>query len=311
MRLFVSFSRLAALSAFLIMLGGTALSAQNSPESAPPAATPAPTSPQVGNASLDKPAKKSSRGYDPLVDPPRLPKSPITLVGGTLTEVDRVQDRLTVVPFAGKQKLRVEFDVRTHIFREGKPTSRRDLKTGERVYLDTMLDGSSVFAKTIWIRKSEGSGNGRGQIVSYDSTSNLLTLRDEVSAEPVDFRVDPSTVIRKGSTTGSIADLRPGSLVAVTFDPQQKRAGVVREVSLLAEPGSTFTFLGRVTFIDLSQKLIALNNQSDDKNYEIYFESVPPAVLRGLREGSQASISAIFDGNRYVAQKIDLLATGK
>jgi hypothetical protein len=255
------------------------------------------------------PAPSTSKVKDPLAETPMLPKSPITLIGGMVTEVDKVSDRLVVRPFAGKQRMRIDFDARTHIFREGKPATERDLKTGERVYLDTMLDGATLFAKNIWIRKGEGSGNSRGQIVNYDGSTNTLTLRDEVSAEPVDFRLDPSTVILKGKATGAISDLRSGSLVAVTFDSQQGRSGVVRQVSLLAQPGSLFTFLGKVTFIDLSERVMAINNQSDDKNYQIYFDALPPSVLQGLREGSEAAVSAQFDGSRYIAQKVDLIAT--
>ena len=229
---------------------------------------------------------KSPEDYDPLLDPPPLPHSTITLVGGTLTSVDEIQNRITVKPFGGKQRLHMNFDVRTHIFRNGVATTERDLKLGDRVYLDTMLDGSKVFAKSIWIRSAAGSGNGRGQILRYDPRTNTLTLRDEVSA---------------------VADLKSGSLAAVTFDPQQGRSGVVREISILAEPGSVFTFMGRITFIDLSQKLIVIANQRDDKDYDIYFDSIPATVLQGLREGSQASIAAIFNGSRYVAQKVDII----
>jgi hypothetical protein len=174
-----------------------------------------------------------------------------------------------------------------------------------------MLNGNKVFAKSIWIRNSTESGNGQGQILRYDSRANTITLKDEVSAEPVSFRLDSATVIRDGDKTGSVADLKPGSLVAVTFDPGQERGGLVREIFLLAEPGAAFTFMGRVTFVDLSQKLIAVINQSDEKNYDIYFDSIPATVLQGLREGSQTSITAVFDGNRYVAQKVDLIPSGQ
>jgi hypothetical protein len=248
--------------------------------------------------------------YDPLLDPPPLPHNRITLMGGTVTAVNEIENRITVRPFGAKQRMRLDFDVRTHIFRDGEAASERDLRAGQRVYLDTMLNGSRVFAKSIWIRTGAGYGNGRGQIEEYDSRANILTIKDEVSAQPVKFRLDSTTVIHDRSQTGSVSDLKPGTLVAVTFDPAQGGSGVVRELSLLATSGSSFTFLGRITFVDLSRKLIAVDNQSDGKNYDVYFESIPNSILQGLREGSQASISALFDGRRYVAQKIDLVPTG-
>ncbi len=292
----------------ILLIGVAPLCAQTQPDAEGKPAIAVQPAPASSVPNPEQRAGKSAEDYDPLLDPPPLPNSSVTLIGGTVTSVDEIQNRLTVKPFGGKQRLHMNFDVRTHIFRNGLEATERDLKPGDRIYLDTMLDGSKVFAKSIWIRNSAGSGNGRGQIIRYDSHANTLTLRDDVSTEPVNFRLDSGTVIRTGDSTGSVADLKSGSLVAVTFDPQQGRSGVVREISILAEPGSVFTFMGKVTFIDLSQKMIALANQSDDKDYNIYFKSLPAADMQGLREGSRLSISAIFDGSRYVAQKIDIIS---
>lgn len=300
-------TRLTCCLTLALLVGVTPLWAQTQPDAEGKPANAGQLAPASSVPNSEQRAAKSPEDYDPLLDPPPLPKSSITLIGGTVTSVDEIRNRITVKPFGGKQRLHMNFDVRTHIFRNGLAATERDLKPGDRIYLDTMLDGSKVFAKSIWIRDRSGSGNGRGQIIRYDSRDNTLTLRDDVSAEPVNFRLDSGTVIRSGDSAGSVADLKSGSLVAVTFDPQQGRSGVVREISILAEPGSVFTFMGKVTFIDVSQKLIALANQSDDKDYNIYFDSLPAADMRGLREGARASISAIFDGSRYVAQKVDII----
>ncbi len=248
--------------------------------------------------------------YDPLLDPPPLPHHRVTLMGGTVTNVNEIQNRITVKPFGGKQRLRMDFDMRTHIFLDGQAGSGRDLKVGQRVYLDTMLNGSQVFAKNIWIRTGYGNGNARGQILDYDSRTNMLTLRDEVASQPVHFRLDPAAVIHNGTQTGSFDDLKPGSLVEVSFDSGKDHSSVVRELSLLATPGSSFTFLGTITYIDISQKLISVANQNDGKNYDIYFESLPSSILQSLHEGSEAAVSAQFDGRRYVAQKVDVVKGG-
>jgi hypothetical protein len=257
-----------------------------------------------------KPRAVAREDYDPLLDPPPLPHNRVTLMGGTVTKVSEIQNRITVKPFGGKQRLRMDFDMRTHIFLDGQAGSGRDLKVGQRVYLDTMQNGSQVFAKNIWIRTGYGNGNARGQILDYDSRANVLTLRDEVASQPVHFRLDPAAVIHNGSQTGSLADLKPGSLVEVSFDSGKSHSGVVRELSLLATPGSSFTFLGTITYIDLSQKLISVANQNDGKNYDIYLESLPSSILQSLHEGSEAAVSALFDGRRYVAQKVDLVKGG-
>jgi hypothetical protein len=75
----------------------------------------------------------------------------------------------------------------------------------------------------------------------------------------------------------------------------------------LASPGSSFTFAGRVTYLDISRKLIAVDNSSDGKNYDISVEAVAESILRQLREGMNVSVSAIFDGNRYAARKVDFV----
>jgi hypothetical protein len=123
---------------------------------------------------------------------------------------------------------------------------------------------------------------------------------------PETFHLTPATIIKNGTQTSSVSDLEPGSLVALTFGVQDGMSGVVQEVTLLARPGAEFTFSGKVTFIDLSKKMIALDNETDNKNYEVYFESLPATMLQNLREGSQVAISAVFNGTHYVARKFDM-----
>jgi hypothetical protein len=267
-----------------------------------------------------KPAEASSTGapakatlpqpYDPLLDLPPLPRNKVSLMGGTIATLDGVQNHLVVQPFGGKQKLRLNFDMRTRIYNDGKSAVARDLKAGQRVYIDTMLNGGKVFAKSIWIQSLAGTGDARGQVIGYDSERKILSLRDEVSAQPIDFRIAADAVIHRTIGTGSVADLTPGSLVSLSFGPQQGRSGLVREVNLLAQPGTVFTFFGRITFLDLSRRTVAISNQSDNKSYDLSLESIPPGTLQNLREGGMAGFSAVFDGSRYVAQKIEFVQTG-
>ena len=142
--------------------------------------------------------------------------------------------------------------------------------------------------------------------MSYDPGAGTLTLRDELSAEPTKFHVDPSTIVRQDKETRSVADLKSGSLVSLTFGPQGREQGAVREINVLAQPGSSFSFFGKITYIDLSRRLIAIANQPDSKTYDIYLEALPSSVLRDVRQGSEVGISAVFDGSRYVARSIEL-----
>src|SRR5207244_8318526 len=65
-------------------------------ESSPASSSPEPAKPV--------PAAVKSQEHDPLLDLPPLPHGKVSLLGGTVTRLDRVQDRLTIQPFGAKQK---------------------------------------------------------------------------------------------------------------------------------------------------------------------------------------------------------------
>jgi hypothetical protein len=240
--------------------------------------------------------------YDPLLDLPPLPHNTVTLIGGTVVSLDEIMNRMTLQPFGTKRKMQVRFDTRTHFYENGKPISEKEVKRGQRIYLDSMLNGTKVFAKTIWIQTAMDSGISQGQIIDFDSGQQILTVRDELYSQPLKLHLTSATVIRKGDRAGATGDLRSNVLVALTFGPQRE----VQQVTVLATPGTSFTFAGRVTFIDMSQKLIALDNRSDGKKYDVYVNAIPDSILRGVREGLDVSVSAVFDGNRYAARSVEL-----
>jgi cold shock CspA family protein len=261
---------------------------------APRATTASPTS-----ATPSPAARRENR--DPLLDLPELPNNKVTLIGGTVKSLDEIMNKLIVVPFGSKQKMLVAFDTRTDFFQDGKPISYKSIREGQRVYLDTMLNGSTVFAKKIWIQSTADSGIGRGQVVDYDPGRKILTVRDELSNQPVKMQLTSSTVMKKGDANATAADLVPGTLVSMSFGPQRE----LREVTLLAKPGTTFVFAGRITYLDLSRKLIAIDNKSDNKKYDVSVDAVAPSVLRQLHEGSEVNVSAVFDGRGYTARSIE------
>jgi hypothetical protein len=285
----------------IAMFSSFPVTAQTAPEPAPSKPADAPA------ADAAKPAPPPT--YDPLLDLPPLPHNKVSLTGGTIAALDQVQNNMILQPFGGKQKLRMSLDMRTHIYNDGKPADERDLKSGQRIYVDTMLNGNKVFAKSIWIQSAAGSGNARGQVLSYDSRRRILSVRDEVSTQPIDFHLAHDVTILRGNTAGSFSDLASGSLVSLSFGPQQGRSGFVREVTVLAEPGAVFTFLGKIIFVDLSKKLMAIFNQNDNKNYDLSVEAIPAVTLETLREGSTAAVSATFDGTHYVARTVEVVRT--
>ena len=71
------------------------------------------------------------------------------------------------------------------------------LKKGERVYVDTMLDGTrhDIFARNIRVGVSAPPADADGQIIAVDKAHGELTLRDSINSVPVHFGVDKETRI--------------------------------------------------------------------------------------------------------------------
>lgn len=230
-------------------------------------------------------------------------KGQSTLVGGTVRKLDQVRYQVTIRAFGGRDLI-VLFDDRTHFFRDGVSASPRDLKTGDRVYVDTALAGSDIFARSVRILTPAANGQSNGQIQSYDAASGELLLRDVLVSEPAEFVLAPDARILRDGHTANSAELRPGSLVSLKFGPSTKGPGVVREISILAEPGGTFVFAGRVSHLDLHIGLLVLVDPRDSKVYDIHFDPAMEGLEDRLREGGDVTVTTNFDGSRYTANSI-------
>ncbi|MGB9120295.1 MAG: DUF5666 domain-containing protein [Candidatus Angelobacter sp.] len=280
-----------------------------------PAATPTPI-PQAQPKTdiLDSSATSGALvtdGHDPILDPAPVPRTTTTMVGGTISGVDRLRNKLTVHVFGGGHWT-VNFDERTHIFHNGAETTQLALKKGERVYVDTQLDNNrhDIFARNIRVGVAELPADADGQIVSVDAKHNELTLRDTLNSVPVRFAIDPETRISNGQTPAAFKDVKPGSLVHVRFAASSPNRGLAREISIIAVPGSTFTFAGKVTFLDLHRGLLAVQNSTDDKNYEIHFAPSAVTNRNELGIGRDVLVRATFEGTRYMAQSVNLTRAG-
>jgi len=249
-------------------------------------------------------AQPQNGNYDPLLDLPPLPQGQTTLVGGTVHSIDQIRNRLTVQPFGGKA-MKISFDERTHIYRDGVPSTQLVIHKGDRVYVDTMLDGTRVFARNIRVVTGMQAADARGQVMRNDAATGRITVQDELSARPVTFRVTPSTAV-SGAGLNSVGQLQRGSLVTVKFVPDRSNRDVAQEISVIAAPGSVFTFYGRITYLNMSTRSLAVDNQSDKKTYDIKF--TPAAVdPQMLGEGKQVLVKAHFDGTGYTADNIQFM----
>ena len=275
-----------------------------------PSAPPAPPA-QPKTEILDSSATSGALvtdGHDPILDPAPVPRTTTTLVGGTITSLDRMRNRLSLQVFGGGH-WKVNFDERTHIFRNGAEVTQLALKKGERIYVDTQLDTNNhdIFARNIRVGVVELPADADGQIVDVDLTHSEVTLRDVINSVPVRFAVDQSTRISNGLTPAALKDVRPGSLVHVRFAAAQPNRGLAREIDIIATPGANFTFAGRITYLDLHRGLLALQNSVDDKNYEIHFAPASTAERANLSIGTQVRIVATFEGSRYSAQSVNVI----
>jgi hypothetical protein len=263
--------------------------------------------PQAPAAPQRKPnpeAEKERSGYDPLLDLPPLPQGKLTLVGGTVSKIDPISDRMELRDFGGG-KTSIVFDLRTKILRNGVPAAAKDIQPGNRVYVDTMLKGDQVFAKTIRLETSADQGDARGQVIAVDTGRGILKLREEVAPEPFQFRLTPQTTVTMNGRRANASEILPGALVAINF-AGGGNGSVAREVRVLANPGEQFTFVGKITFLDLRLKRFAIANQSDSETYDISLDQLGASQTRGLRAGSDAIVKAVFNGKSYEAQTVEV-----
>lgn len=259
---------------------------------------------------LSRSAGGDDNPYDPLLETPALPKGKPTLIGGTATRVDHVRNWLTLQPFGGGPKVKMILDERTHIYRNGAETTVLGIQKGDRVYADTMLDGAKVFAKNVRVINETGSAEVRGQVTSVNAAKGTVTLKDELSSQPITFAVDNRTRYGAVKGTASSGDVETGSLIDVQFAPgTANKRDVAQEITLLAKPGDTYVFAGQVTHIDMRSGTVALENRSDEQTYELHFEASALDDRAKLKVGSEVTAHAVFDGKQYKANDLQVQET--
>ena len=237
-----------------------------------------------------------------LPDLPPVPQKNATLVGGTLEKLDRVRDRLTVRVFGGGRTTAL-IDPRTRVFRGTKQATIADLREGQRVYLDTILDGSTIFAKNIRLDAVAALGESRGVIMKYGENRGELSIRDSIAPFPIKVRLSSSTQFVQGDRNVPASTLVPGTLVDVTFTPEGNGHDTAQKISILALPGTRYVFTGQVVHIDLRTGLVVLNSSTDHKTYEIYLDpSFRPDD--SLQPGSTVTAVTSFQDSRYVTRNL-------
>jgi hypothetical protein len=206
--------------------------------------------------------------------------------------------------------MNILFDPRTQVYRGGAEATLADLREGERVYLDTILDGDTVFARSIRLKSQQAVGESQGVILKYRVDRGEMTVRDAISPEPLRVRLNSSTQFLQGDHKVPVDKLSEGCLVDVKFSSEGNGQEVAREISILALPGTRYTFAGQVVHIDLRTGLLVINSSTDRKTYEVYLDpSVAPD--ENLHAGALVTVVTNFEGSRYVARSLTIDSQGK
>ena len=259
--------------------------------------------------SSSNPPQQRADGPDSPRPIPRKAEEKMGLVRGVLKHLDPVHDQMVVRAFGGRD-VKIDFDPRTQLMpgdastASTKSTDWAAIPTGSVVSVDTVMESGKLFAVTVRTRPSTAA-EMNGQILRYDATRSRLVLRDPLSPESVSFRVTGNTTVNNRGQTSSPRALSEGMLVHLWFTPAQN---AVTKVEVLAERGNSFTFQGRIVAVDLRSRVVAVSNDTDQTVHELSIASLDNNTLGLLREGTDVSIQAEFDGERYNARTVSVLS---
>lgn len=242
---------------------------------------------------------------DSFLNPAPLPKNKVTLIGGTAKRVDGIRNRVLIQPFGGGHEVTVALDERTLIYRDGRATTILGIHRGDRLYADTMALGPKVFARTLRVETTVGPAEAHGQVVHFDPRRHIVEIRDSLTAQLVSVTVTDHTSFSMKNGEANIGDLIPGTLLDVIFAAGQK-GGPAQNIHILAIPGTEFVFVGRISNIDLRRGVMAIDNESDGKNYEIQFDPALVVDRERLQVGAGIAVTARFDGTKYSAKSVSI-----
>jgi hypothetical protein len=147
-------------------------------------------------------------------------------------------------------------------------------------------------------------------VLDYNSDTRILTLSSAFSRDRVKLLVPGNTpILRVGqgesaSAPSGSTDLVKGTAVSLTFESDEKGQGIASRISILATPGSVSVFSGSLSSLDLHLGLLTLVDPTDEKSYQVSFDSSDLPTSHALREGENVRVTATFDGSRYVASAI-------
>jgi hypothetical protein len=267
----------------------------------------------VADASSQVAGRQSAlRSASAPVDSSALPSAPrgkSTVLGGEIRKVDPVRDELILGVF-GQRPIKILFDERTQVYLDGKAIPLGKLSPTHHASVQTVLDKTDVYALSIHMLSQLPEGEYQGSVISYNLVTHELIVSAALSRQPLKLFVASDTrVTREGpaslsSAPSGASDLVKGSLVSIQFTSDRKGRGVASRIAILAAPGSEFAFSGSLSALDIHSGLMVLVDPRDNKSYQIYFDSTQFPASRNLHEGDNVSVTAKYDGTRYVASAL-------
>ena len=240
---------------------------------------------------------------------PALPRGKSTVLGGQIANLDPVLDQFTLRIF-GQRPIKIQFDERTQVYRNGTRIPLRDLRPEEHASVQTILEGPNIFAMSIHMLSDMPQGECEGNVLGYDAGTRELTIGPSMSREPIRiFLREDTPVVREGqnafkSASAGQGDLVNGTLVRVAFDAGEKGRAVANRVTVLATPGAQFAFGGELSSLDMHGGIMVLIDPRDQKRYQISFDPARLPVTETLHVGDRIRVSAAFDGVSYSAVEI-------
>ena len=242
-------------------------------------------------------------------DFPPTPGGKSTVFGGEIRELDPVRDQLTLKAF-GAHPMKILFDERTQVYRDGQKVSLRELKPEEHASVQTTLDGSKLFALSIHMLSNPNQGEYEGRVLSFNAATGELSIASGRSRESIKVLVQGNASLVRMGQAASVAeranssDLTVGTLVAVKFSSTGKDIPVANHVAILAVPGSQFVFSGNLTSLDVHTGMLVVVDPRDEKSYQVSFNAASFPAAQNLHLGDNVRVVTQYNGLQYVATEL-------
>jgi len=240
---------------------------------------------------------------------PPVPRGKSTVMGGVLQKVDLVRDQFQLHVYDG-QKVKILFDDRTQATRDGKKISALELKPNDRVSVETTLDGTAIFALRVHVVTKLPEREVSGQIVAYDAEKHQVTISETRSSNQLILNVPPGTPVtlegQNGSSNKPMAGFNygPGSIVDAKFKSDKDGQGSLVSVSVYATVGTTLTFRGHISSIDMHTGKLVMIDPETDQIHTISFDPAAFPKTGDLHKGARVKAVVLFTGSAFMLTQL-------